>query len=160
MATRRPAVTEAQWRSLAREAEKARARAHAPYSNYRVGAALLTSRGVVHGCNVENASYPLCICAEASAVARAVSQGWKKWKALAVATQGPIPGSPCGACRQILAEFGAALPVGLVVDGKVERVVTVAELLPFAFDAHVLAEGAKKPRKPRAKVRAKVRAKA
>jgi cytidine deaminase len=146
MAPRRPALTEAQWRSLAREAEKARARAHAPYSNYRVGAALLTTRGVVHGCNVENASYPLCICAEASAVARAVSQGWKRWKALAVATQGPIPGSPCGACRQILAEFGTELPVGLVVDGKVVRVVTVAELLPFAFDAHVLEEGTKRAR--------------
>ena len=147
MATRRPALTEVQWRSLARQAEKARTRAHAPYSNYRVGAALLTTRGVIHGCNVENASYPLCICAEASAVACAVSKGWKKWKALAVATQGPIPGSPCGACRQILAEFGKDLPVGLVVDGKVERVVTVAELLPFAFDAHVLEEGTKKARK-------------
>lgn len=148
MPARRKPLTDAQWRSLAREAEKARTRSHAPYSGYRVGAALLTSRGVVHGCNVENASYPLCICAEASAVARAVSQGWKVWKALTVATPGPVPGSPCGACRQILAEFGPELPVGLVVDGKVERIVTVAELLPFAFDAHVLEEGTKRrPRK-------------
>lgn len=140
MATRRPALTDAQWRSLAREAEKARTRAHAPYSRYRVGAAILTSRGVVQGCNVENASYPLCICAEAGAVARAVSQGWMRWKAIAVATEGPVPGSPCGACRQILAEFGLALPVGLVVGGRVARVLTVGELLPFAFDGEVLAE--------------------
>ncbi len=144
-------LNEAAWGRLAREAEKARGRAHAPYSGYRVGAALLTSRGVVIGCNVENASYPLCICAEAAAVARAVSQGWTRWKALAVATQGPVPGTPCGACRQILAEFGKDLPVGLVVGGKVERIVTVEQLLPFAFDAEVLAESTKKPAKRPAK---------
>jgi cytidine deaminase len=129
-----------QWRLLALQAEKARKRSYAPYSGYRVGAALLTSRGVVVGCNVENASYPLCICAEASAVARAVSQAYLQWKAIAVATEGPEAGSPCGACRQILAEFGLELPVGLVVNGKVQRVVTVSELLPFAFDARVLEE--------------------
>ncbi|MFO0644911.1 MAG: cytidine deaminase [Polyangiales bacterium] len=137
---RGPAVTDATWRLLARAAEKARRRAHAPYSGYHVGAALLTTRGLITGCNVENASYPLCICAEAAAVVGAVSKGWKRWKAIAVATEGPVAGTPCGACRQILAEFGKDLPVGLVVGGKVLRVVTVAELLPFAFDADVLAE--------------------
>lgn len=131
--------TAAQWKQLARAAEAARKRSHAPYSDYRVGAALLTSRGVVRGCNVENASYPLCICAEAATVARAVSQGWREWVALAVATQGPEPGAPCGACRQILAEFGTALPVGLVVGGEVKAVVTVAELLPFTFTGDILA---------------------
>ena len=146
MTTRRerPPLTDAQWKSLGREAEKARKRAHAPYSNYRVGAALLTSKGVIHGCNVENASYPLCICAEACAVARAVAEGVKRWRAIAVATEGPQPGTPCGACRQILAEFDRDLPVGLVVGGKVLRVVTVRELLPFAFDAKVLAESTKR----------------
>ena len=148
-ARRAPAVTDATWRLLARSAEKARRRAHAPYSGYHVGAALLTTRGLATGCNVENASYPLCICAEAAAVVGAVSKGWKRWRAIAVATEGPQPGSPCGACRQILAEFGKDLPVGLVVGGKVQRVVTVAELLPFAFDADVLAESTAKsaPRK-------------
>jgi cytidine deaminase len=135
----RKPISDLRWRALAREAEKARARAHAPYSGYRVGAALLTDQGVVHGCNVENASYPLCICAEAAVVARAVSQGCTGWKAITVATQGPVPGAPCGACRQILAEFGKDLPVGLVVDGVVVRTITVAELLPLAFDAEVLA---------------------
>lgn len=136
----RPAITDATWRALARAAERVRKNAYAPYSKYRVGAALLTSRGVVSGCNVENAAYPLCICAEAAAVASAVSQGHTRWKAIAVATEGPEAGAPCGACRQILAEFGQDLPVGLVVAGKVVRVVTVAELLPFAFDGNILAE--------------------
>ncbi len=142
---RGPAVTDATWRLLARSAEKARRRAHAPYSGYHVGAALLTTQGLITGCNVENASYPLCICAEAAAVVGAVSKGWKRWKAIAVATEGPVAGTPCGACRQILAEFSKDLPVGLVVGGKVLRVVTVAELLPFAFDADVLAESTHKP---------------
>jgi cytidine deaminase len=138
---RRPAstVSAATWARLARDAEAMRKRAHAPYSNYRVGAALLTTRGVVRGCNVENAAYPLCICAEGATVARAISQGCRDWIALAIATQGPEAGAPCGACRQILAEFNTALPVGLVVDAQVRRVVTVAELLPFSFSGDVLA---------------------
>lgn len=127
------------WRKLAAAAESARRNAHAPYSNYRVGAALLTPRGIVRGCNVENASYPLCICAEAAAVARAVSQGWRRWTALAVATQGPDVGAPCGACRQILAEFNLDLPVGLVVGGEVRAVHTVRAMLPFGFTGEVLA---------------------
>jgi len=146
-------MTPARWRDLAEHSERARRRSYAPYSRYHVGAALLTTRGVVLGCNVENASYPLCICAEAAAVARAVSQGWRQWIALAVATAGPTPGAPCGACRQILAEFGVGLPVGLVVDGAVARVVTVAELLPFGFTGEVLAEstGSVEPARAKAK---------
>lgn len=132
-------ISEATWRDLAAAAERARRNAHAPYSNYRVGAALLTSRGVVRGCNVENASYPLCICAEAATVARAVSQGWREWTAIAVATAGPEPGAPCGACRQILAEFDLDLPVGLVVGGEVRAVHTVRALLPLCFTGDVLA---------------------
>lgn len=141
-------MTPARWRTLAAEAERARRRSYAPYSRYHVGAALLTTRGVVRGCNVENASYPLCICAEAAAVARAVSQGWRDWIALAVATAGPTAGAPCGACRQILAEFGLSLPVGLVVGGEVARVVTVAELLPLGFTGAVLAESVAAAPKP------------
>jgi len=141
-------MTPARWRALAAQAERARRRSYAPYSRYHVGAALLTTRGVVRGCNVENASYPLCICAEAAAVARAVSQGWRDWIALAVATAGPTAGAPCGACRQILAEFGLSLPVGLVVGGEVARVVTVAELLPLGFTGAVLAESVAAAAKP------------
>lgn len=137
------------WARLARSAERMRARSHAPYSRYHVGAALLTTQGVSRGCNVENASYPLCICAEANAVAHAVARGWRGFTALAVATEGPTPGAPCGACRQILAEFALDLPVGLVVGAEVRRVVSVRELLPLTFTGEYLpTDGA--GRRPRA----------
>ncbi|MBI5515134.1 MAG: cytidine deaminase [Deltaproteobacteria bacterium] len=134
------------WASLAKSAERVRGRAHAPYSHYRVGAALLTTGGVVTGCNVENASYPLCICAEGAAVARAVAMGRRRWRALAVATPGPEPGAPCGACRQILAEFAPpTLPIALVVDGVVVRRTTLGELLPLAFSGKTLDGSVKEP---------------
>lgn len=138
------------WAPLAKTAERMRDRAHAPYSRYRVGAALLTSGGVSRGCNVENASYPLCICAEANAVGHAVARGWRDFTALAVATAGPEPGAPCGACRQILSEFALDLPVALVVGGAVRRVVTVRELLPYTFTGEYLPAGepARTPRAP------------
>ena len=130
------------WLRLARAAESARAFAYAPYSDYAVGAAILTTRGVVAGCNVENAAYPLCICAEAAATTAAVAQGRTRWRAIAVATAGPEPGAPCGACRQILMEFAtSALPVGLVVGGKVVRKVTLGDLLPYAFSSKMLRGG-------------------
>ena len=140
------------WASLARSAERMRSRAHAPYSRYRVGAALLTTEGLSRGCNVENASYPLCICAEANAVAHAVARGWRHFVAIAVATEGPAPGAPCGACRQILSEFALDLPVGLVVAGEVRGVVTVRALLPMTFTGEFLPTGdaARTPRAARA----------
>lgn len=137
------------WAALAKTAERMRRRAHAPYSRYQVGAALLTTQGVSRGCNVENASYPLCICAEANAVAHAVARGWREFTALAVATEGPTPGAPCGACRQIMAEFALDLPVGLVVGAEVKRVVTVRELLPLTFTGDYLSTDAA-PRRPSA----------
>ena len=121
------------WRALARAAERARRRSYAPYSHYQVGAALLTTRGLVVGCNVENASYPLCICAEGAAVTRAVCDGATRWRALAIATPGPAAGSPCGACRQILAEFRLDLPIALVVGGRILDIVNLKDLLPLAF---------------------------
>ncbi len=120
-----------------------RGRSYAPYSRYRVGAALLTTEGVARGCNVENASYPLCVCAEVNAVTTALANGWRGFVALAVATAGPTAGAPCGACRQVLSEFAPELPVGLVVNGAVQRVVTVKELLPECFTPEVLAESTK-----------------
>ena len=140
------------WAALAKTAERMRARAHAPYSKYHVGAALLTTQGVSRGCNVENASYPLCICAEGNAVAHAIARGWREFTAMAVATEGPLPGAPCGACRQIMAEFALDLPVALVVAGEVRHVVTVRELLPLTFTGEYLAtgDGARTPHAPRA----------
>ncbi len=107
--------------------------AYTPYSNYTVGAALLTSSGKIYdGVNVENASYPITICAERVAVFKAISEGERSFQAIAVVTRNG--GSPCGACRQVLAEFGQDTLV-IIADesGKIHRQVTVAELLPGAF---------------------------
>ena len=88
-------------------AERALRNAHAPYSRYRVGAAVLTEGGKIYsGCNVENASYGLTNCAERVAVGAAVAAGANQVKAVAVVADGPTPPHPCGACRQVLAEFG------------------------------------------------------
>ena len=114
--------------------------AYAPYSKYHVGAALLTSSGKIYdGVNVENAAYPTSMCAERTAVFKAVSEGEKKFTAIAVASSNG--GTPCGACRQVLSEFGLDTVV-LVVDGQgnIERETTVAELLPGAFGPEDLSE--------------------
>ena len=107
--------------------------AYAPYSHYHVGAALLASSGKLYdGCNVENAAYGSSICAERTALVKAVSEGERQFEAVAVVTGNG--GSPCGACRQMLAEFGLNLKVLLLDgEGKVVRETTLHELLPDAF---------------------------
>jgi len=119
---------------LVAQAMQARERAYAPYSGYRVGAALLGKSGRVYtGCNVENAVYPLCTCAERVAVVKAVSEGEREFIALAVVTENGA--TPCGSCRQTLREFGEDIMV-LVVDATgAYRETTVAELLPDGFSA-------------------------
>jgi cytidine deaminase len=119
------------------EARKARERAYAPYSNFLVGAAVQTHDGkIFHGCNVENASYGLCNCAERTALFSAMAAGYRpgQFKTLAVIgkTDGPI--APCGACRQVMIELGSpTLEVVLSnLDGKVE-VTSAGALLPGAF---------------------------
>ncbi len=118
-------------------AAAARRHAHAPYSKYGVGAALLTEDGsVITGCNVENASYGLTICAERVAVGAAVAGGKTSFRAIAiVADNGPAP-FPCGACRQVLSEFcGPELPVYMAGAGYTDgyETTTLGELLPHAF---------------------------
>jgi cytidine deaminase len=118
---------------LIRRALLVQARAYAPYSNYPVGAALLGRSGQVYeGVNVENAAYPTSMCAERSAVFHAVSCGERQFEAIAVVT--PNGGSPCGACRQVLSEFGLDLIV-YVADGEGHLLAqtTVGDLLPLAF---------------------------
>jgi cytidine deaminase len=114
-------------------ANEARRRAYAPYSNYPVGAALRTKSGKMFtGVNVENAAYPTGMCAERTAVFKAVSEGEREFEVIAVVTDNG--GSPCGACRQVLAEFGQDTLV-LIANGEGELLqeTTVKELLPGAF---------------------------
>lgn len=119
--------------SLIDLANEARRRAYAPYSKYPVGAALRTKTGrLFTGVNVENAAYPMTICAERVAIFKAVSEGETEFEVIAVVTN--TGGSPCGGCRQVMAEFGLDTIV-LIADGegKLQKVLTVAELLPEAF---------------------------
>ena len=117
---------------LIRLAQAARKNAYAPYSTYRVGAALLTASGQVFtGCNVENAAYPMCLCAERTAVTKAVSEGQREFVAIAIATRNG--GSPCGACRQVMREFAPHLRVLLTDDAGNVREFTLDQLLPESF---------------------------
>lgn len=124
--------------SLVEAARRAQQQAYCPYSNYRVGAALLAEDGrVFTGCNVENASYGLTVCAERSAVFTAVSSGARKFRRIVVATDSEPPAPPCGACRQVLAEFGAELEVESVGPTQTKRW-RIGELLPDAFSKEIL----------------------
>ncbi len=127
------ALTSAQRRDLIQQALKARQAAYAPYSHYQVGAALLCADGrIFAGANVENAAYPTSICAERVAVFTAVTAGARRFKAVVVATANG--GTPCGACRQVLAEFGLDTRVILVDEtGSVVSESDLAALLPGAF---------------------------
>jgi cytidine deaminase len=119
---------------LVRAAREAMSRAYAPYSGFRVGAALLGADGsITQGCNVENAAYPSSICAERGAVMAAVAAGVRRFEQLVIATESDDPTPPCGQCRQVLVEFAPALPVASVTaSGRVQRW-SMAELLPNPF---------------------------
>ena len=118
---------------LVRRAREVMQNAYAPYSKFHVGAAIEAADGTIHvGCNVENASYGLTICAERMAVGAAVAAGKRSLKRVAVATAVEPPATPCGACRQLLAEFGLDLEI-VAVGPSSERRWTLKELLPEAF---------------------------
>ena len=126
-------MTDEERYNLIEQANEARRYAYAPYSNYPVGAALRTKSGrVFTGINVENAAYPTSMCAERTAVFKAVSEGEREFDAIAVETDNG--GSPCGSCRQVLAEFGQDTTV-LIANGEGELLqeTTVKDLLPGAF---------------------------
>jgi cytidine deaminase len=123
-------------------AKKARKKAYAPYSHYKVGAALLGKSGKVYtGCNVENASYGHTVCAERTAVLKAVSEGETEFEAVAVVTKNG--GSPCGACRQVLSEFAPALIVYIADKDGEYRTTTLKKLLPDSFTPAHLETGDK-----------------
>jgi len=118
---------------LISRAVEAQKHAYAPYSHYAVGAAVLTESGeIFDGINIENAVYPLTVCAERVAIFKAISEGHQKFIAIAVVTKNG--GSPCGACRQVMAEFGLDTLV-LIADseGALKQTLMVADLLPLAF---------------------------
>lgn len=121
-------------KSLVKTALEARQEAYAPYSGFRVGAALLCEDGrVFTGVNVENAVYGSSICAEQVAVVKAVSEGCRRFEAIAIIADGPTPCPPCGSCRQFLAEFGAeTLVIMANTSGEIKKA-KLSELLPLAF---------------------------
>lgn len=141
------------WPALTSAAASIRLRAHAPYSGYKVGAAVLTASGrVFTGCNVENASYGLSICAERAAIVHMVAAGELDPVAIAVVTPGPSVllgaasqspsiGTPCGMCRQTFAEFAMEMHIHLSVDGdpSSSRITSLSALLPDAFRARPVA---------------------
>ena len=126
-------LEQAKKQELIQVAKQARQWAYAPYSNYRVGAALLTASGRIYdGVNIENAAFPVTICAERVAVFKAISNGEHEFAAIAVVTRNG--GMPCGSCRQVMAEFAPDLAI-IVADetGQVTGETTLTELLPHAF---------------------------
>ncbi|HSF15377.1 MAG TPA: cytidine deaminase [Vicinamibacteria bacterium] len=120
---------------LVAAARKARRRAIAPYSDFKVGAALATRDGALHtGCNIENATLGLTVCAERVALWKALSEGAKRFTAVVVVTGASRPTPPCGACRQLLWEYCGNVPVHLVSTRGRRKSFHLSELLPYAFD--------------------------
>jgi cytidine deaminase len=128
-------ATKAETKASLREAAmRALDNAYAPYSNFRVGAALRTTDGrLITGCNMENSAYGLAICAETLAVASAVSQGLTEFDEIAIATEDSEPTPPCGACRQVLSEFAPRIRISSYTRAGKEASWTLDELLPHAF---------------------------
>ena len=129
------------WDALLDAAWKARDRSYAPYSGFHVGAALLQADGtIVPGCNVENAAYPVSQCAERTAICAAVSRGMKTGElvALVVVTEAESLTPPCGACRQVIAEFAEELPI-LLANRSTRALHDIRDLLPQAFTGRNLA---------------------
>ena len=126
-------ITENELQSLARTALKARSYSYVPYSHFAVGAALMTEDGRIYrGCNIENAAYSVAVCAERTAIYRAVSSGETEFDAIAVVSDSPNPAAPCGSCLQVMAEFGVSRIIMSNLNGDTEEM-TIGELLPKAF---------------------------
>jgi cytidine deaminase len=129
-----PKTSEAALRRLEKAARDAGARSYSPYSHFPVGAAVIAGSGRIYsGCNVENASFGLCNCAERTAIFTAVAAGERSVKAVAVYTPTALPTAPCGACRQVIHEFGPEALVISVCDSKSRITTHLSALLPGAF---------------------------
>ncbi|HBY57984.1 MAG TPA: cytidine deaminase [Candidatus Atribacteria bacterium] len=127
------------YEKLLKEAEEVRKKAYTPYSKFKVGAALLTSDGKIFtGCNIENASFGLTVCAERVAILKAISEGSYKFEAIAIIGDTNRPCSPCGACRQVISEFGEDIKIVMSnLKGEV-KIKKISELLPEAFNKNDL----------------------
>ena len=127
--------------ALIDDAKRVREFAYVPYSHFAVGAALRTKDGKIFGgCNIENSSFPMTVCAERTAVYKAVSAGERDFDAIAVVADTPEPTRPCGSCRQVLAEFGVSKIIMHNVSGETE-ISTLKELLPGAFSKEDIIDG-------------------
>ena len=137
----------AKYQELVKKAWEAKKRAFAPYSKFHVGAALLTSNGKIHtGCNVEISTYALTICAERTAIFKAISEGDRRFKAIAVVSDDPGYTPPCGACRQVLMDLAGNIDF-LMINGKGQvEILKMRELLPHAFGKKNLERTKKKRR--------------
>ncbi|WP_196590950.1 cytidine deaminase [Pectinatus frisingensis] len=125
---------------LIEAAKKAREFSYSPYSKFKVGAAVLAKSGKIYsGCNIENASYGITNCAERTAIFKAVSAGEREFTALAVIADADGPVAPCGACRQVIAEFNIGQIIMANLKGNI-KIVTLEELLPFSFSASDFAD--------------------
>ncbi|MEX2117094.1 MAG: cytidine deaminase [Bacteroidota bacterium] len=129
---------------LVRSAKAAQLNAHAPYSRFKVGAALLTTSGKIYrGCNVESSSYSLTICAERTALFKAISEGDNEFRAIAIVSSGNEMTPPCGACRQVLWDLAGNIDVVLSSSSRT-KVLKLKSLLPIAFDSKMLARSVKR----------------
>ncbi len=127
------------FQKLINKAEEARLNAYAPYSKFTVGSAVMTKEGVIFtGCNIENASLGLSICAERVAIYKAVSSGYKSFKALAIIGDTEEPCTPCGACRQVMLEFSPDMEVIMTNLNQKIKITKAKELLPDIFQGEIL----------------------
>jgi cytidine deaminase len=127
-------MSQSKYTDLVRAARKARSFSQARYSQFKVGAALLTANDqIISGCNIESSSYGLTICAERVALTKALSEGITDFKAIAIAAVDGSFCTPCGACRQFLHDYAPHIDV-ILTDGSDEKIIPLAELLPLAFD--------------------------
>lgn len=130
------------YEKLIKEAERAKKKAYTPYSKFKVGAAVLCADGKIYtGCNIENASFGLTVCAERVAIFKAISEGSTKFEAIAVIGDTEKPCSPCGACRQVMSEFCEDTPLIMANSKGDVKIKKVKELLPEAFGKNDLLSG-------------------
>jgi cytidine deaminase len=128
-----------EYRELAKEAQKAKLHAYAPFSKFRVGAAILTNDGTIYsGCNIENSSYGLTICAERVAIFNAVAAGASKFSAMAIVSDDNGFTSPCGACRQVLSDLAGDVDVVMMDSNERFKIMKLSTLLPLAFTRKTL----------------------